>query len=275
MGTHDEINNAEPQNEFISGFKIKREASLPPKEVQQPNVTQSQKIRAGLSSGNVTSGLQNRMGTNPYQLTQQMNKNTRTEQPAGDSFEQKNGTGFVQKIRNKFLKNEESETGNARQKIMFALIPVLFIVMIFMFRQVLWKEPKKTKAASGKEKKITAVAKASGGDINWKIPDPIPVNMRDPIKVQKEETGVIEQQNSSGNDSGNMDVKSILYSEDKPSAVIGDKLVYLNQTVNGITVIEIQRDYIVFEKDGSRWQQRVAEDQPRQNKKTNVPENGK
>ena len=275
MGTHDETNKAEPQNEFISGFKIKGSAISGGSEGQKSYVTRSPKIGEGIPSQKSASGLQNRMGTNPYQLTPQMNKTRGMQQPGNDPFEKETGPGFIQKIKSRLFK-EDSSSGSIRQKAMVLLIPVLFIVMIFMFRQVLWKAPKKTKAANGKSKSVALVNKSSSDEIDWTIPEPLPTDMRDPIKFGTSSSKDTVKQTSAGNEStGMMDVKSILYSEDKPSVVIGNRLVYINQKVNGATVVEIHKDYIVFERDGKQWSQKVINDVINLNQTGKVSESNK
>ena len=132
-----------------------------------------------------------------------------------------------------------------------------------MFRQVLSKSPKQLEGAPGKEKIITAANKSSDNEIDWKIPDPLPLKVKDPLTVSNQNpVNDNSQEKTSGNESiEEMGVKSILFSDDKPSAVIGNRLVYLNQEINGITVREIHKDYIILEKDGKRWKQKIDEDE--------------
>jgi len=52
-------------------------------------------------------------------------------------------------------------------------------------------------------------------------------------------------------------LKGILYSEDKPSALIGEKIVTEGDIVNGVKVIKINKDTVEFEKDGVKWTQRT------------------
>jgi hypothetical protein len=56
-----------------------------------------------------------------------------------------------------------------------------------------------------------------------------------------------------------LSVRGILYSQDKPSAIIGNKIVHLNDKIDNATVVQIDRDFVVFEKDGKRWTKKVAE----------------
>jgi len=54
-------------------------------------------------------------------------------------------------------------------------------------------------------------------------------------------------------------VKGIFYTEDNPSAVIGDKIVHEGDVISGVKVLKIQTNRIEFEKNGSRWSQQVQE----------------
>ncbi len=52
-------------------------------------------------------------------------------------------------------------------------------------------------------------------------------------------------------------VNGILYSEDKPSAVIGSQIVREGDTLRYFNVVKIYRDKVEFEKDGKRWTQSI------------------
>lgn len=54
-------------------------------------------------------------------------------------------------------------------------------------------------------------------------------------------------------------VIGILYSSDKSSAIIDGKMVHEGDTINGVTVVKIFRDKVVFEKKGKGWDQKVQE----------------
>jgi hypothetical protein len=257
MGTHDETNKAEPQNEFLSGFKIKSTQ-------EQSFVNNNTKNNGDPGSQKVKNGLQNTSGTNSYQLIQQS---------GNDYIEKKTAGGFIRKYKSKLFQRESGK-GGARQKIMVVMIPILFLVMVFMFRQVLSKSPQKSKATPVKEKKVAALKKSSkDGNIEWKIPDPLPVKAGKPATANTQNPNIKGGQGmAAGNEEIDvLDVKSILLSDDKPSVVIGKKLVYLNQAINGITVCEIHKDYIVFEKDGIKWKQKINEDDFQKKQDVNIP----
>lgn len=52
-------------------------------------------------------------------------------------------------------------------------------------------------------------------------------------------------------------LNGILYSEDSPSAIVGNKIVKEGDTVNGAKVIKINKDTVEFEKDGRTWTQKL------------------
>lgn len=54
-------------------------------------------------------------------------------------------------------------------------------------------------------------------------------------------------------------VTGILYSADKPSAIVDRKIVHEGDTIHGVTVVKIFRDKVVFEKKGRGWDQKVQE----------------
>ncbi|MBN1391631.1 MAG: hypothetical protein JW947_02385 [Sedimentisphaerales bacterium] len=54
-------------------------------------------------------------------------------------------------------------------------------------------------------------------------------------------------------------VTGILYSADKPSALVNSKILHEGYTINGVKVVKIYRDKVVFEKGGKGWDQKVGE----------------
>jgi hypothetical protein len=54
-------------------------------------------------------------------------------------------------------------------------------------------------------------------------------------------------------------VSGIVYSELKPSAIIGGKIVRQQETIQGVKIVRIYRDRVEFEKNGKKWEQKVRE----------------
>ena len=147
-----------------------------------------------------------------------------------------------------------------RQKAMVVLVPILAIVMIFVFRQVLSTSPRKTKGATEDETLVAAGAK-SGQDIDWQIPDPLPATMRDPIKLtdQSLANGAEPNGAAAGPKTGDVDVRDIIFSKDKPSAFVNGRIVYVGDKIHDATVVRINRDGIELEKDGKKWVQNIRD----------------
>jgi hypothetical protein len=52
-------------------------------------------------------------------------------------------------------------------------------------------------------------------------------------------------------------VSGIIYSEDKPSAILGGRIVHEGDTQYGVKIIKIYKDKVEFEKNGKRWFQQL------------------
>lgn len=189
-------------------------------------------------------------------------KEAPVEQPQEEQIAETAGPSFVQTIKDKLLAAKPG-AGDAKQKAMVILIPILAIIMIFMFRQVLSKSPNKTKGAA---KDGTPVAAASDPhEIDWKIPDPLPAVMRDPLRFADQQTTQDSGQDGTANSTAaaqttaTINVRDIVYSKDKPSAVVGNHIVYVGDKVGGATILKITRDSVEFEKDGKTWVQTIRD----------------
>ena len=181
-------------------------------------------------------------------------------QPEGGPLLETASQGLWQQIKDKLF-TPKPGVSPTKQKAVVIMVPVLAIIMIFAFRQVLSKAPRQTEGA-GTDDALVIVANAdSGHEIDWKIPEPIAVIMRDPIKLPDESNTQNGEQNETTGEvtTGIIIVRDIVYSHDKPSAVIGSKIVYVGDKINDVTIIKIDRDSIEFEKDGDRWEQNVRD----------------
>jgi hypothetical protein len=134
---------------------------------------------------------------------------------------------------------------DTRQKTMVILVPVLFVVLIFVFIQVL--SMPSLPIAKAKSPGL-ANAIASSDKIDWQIPQPYPTNLRDPMQFGSATAQA---------ETGGLTVKGIVYSEDDPSAVIGNRIVHEGDEVLGVTIIKINEKSVEFERNKKRWTQKV------------------
>jgi preprotein translocase subunit SecG len=233
MDTHGQENKAGPQNDSSSVFR-------------GGAISQGEKQAVGL--------MNNGRNSNPYRLGQSSHaEHTKEPFETGPSMM---GGGLWQQIKGKLFR-EEPGVGNTRQKVMVILILILFIIMIFMFRQVLSKAPQETEGSTNDDSSVATMV-SSDGEIDWRIPEPISMQIRDPIKPGVR-TGVPNEWQTDSNNLDMLSVRGILYSQDKPSAVIGNRIVHLNDKIDNATIVQIDRDFVIFEKNGKRWMKKVAE----------------
>lgn len=170
------------------------------------------------------------------------------------------GQSLRQKVKDKLFAPKPG-VSPTRQKTMVILVPVLAIVMIFVLRQVLSTAPRKAEGARKNDAPAVAAATDSDNEIDWQLPEPLPAMMRDPIKLPDQSDTQYEEQNETTDktETGIKTIKDIVYSEDKPSAVIGNLIVYVGDKVNGAIVVKIDRDSVEFERNGKRWVQKIHE----------------
>jgi hypothetical protein len=182
-------------------------------------------------------------------------------QPEAGGFSQSAQAGLWQQIMDKLFAPKPG-VSPTRQKAMVIMVPILAIIMIFAFRQVLSKAPSQTEGAGTDDAPVVARAD-TGTEIDWKIPEPIRITEKDPVKLPDESDNQNQQQNKKtagpDNATGTIIIRDIVFSRDKPSAVIGSKIVYVGDVVNGATIVKIDRDGVEFEKNGDRWEQMVRE----------------
>jgi hypothetical protein len=168
------------------------------------------------------------------------------------------GPSLWQRINDKLFAPKPG-VSPTRQKAMVVLVPVLAIVMIFMFRQVLSGSPRQTQAATDDQMPVVAASKPSH-EIDWQIPDPLPAIERDPTKLSEQvavTSGAEPNQAVAASQSQIFDVRDIVYSKDKPSAVVNAHIVYVGHKVGNATVAQIFRDGVEFERDGKKWVEKI------------------
>ena len=151
-----------------------------------------------------------------------------------------------QQIRNKLF-TPKPGVSTARQKTMLVSVPVLFIVLLFVFIRV-FSVPSGKRAAIAGVGPSGAVA-ASGARISWQVPASYPTALRDPMQFGLAAT--------SHAGAGGLIVRGIVHSEDNPTAVISDQIVHEGDKVLGATIVKIDKDSVEFEMNGKSWTQKV------------------
>lgn len=209
--------------------------------------------------------LQNHQAPKPYQPPQPLQKAAPAQQPKTDTEKYASdrrtavkviSQTFWQQMKNRLFALKPG-VGATRQKAMVVLVPVLFAVLILVLIKV-FIAPARTIAEPGEVKPANTVA-TSVDEIDWEIPAPYLATYRDPMQPGSTITTYTDTERLETGKIGRLTVRSIVYSEDNPSVVIGGRIVHEGQTVLGATVIKINKDSVEFEADGKRWTQNVRE----------------
>ncbi len=162
---------------------------------------------------------------------------------------------FWQQIRNK-LSKPKSDVSTTKQKATVVMIPLLFIVLIFMlFRGGVFGTSAGHIEAPVEDTASGVATAGTNTKIDWEVPAPYPTTLRDPMRLVPVETPQTAQTET--RKTIKLIVKGILYSEDNPSAVIGNSIVHEGETIRGVSVIKISTDSVEFEMNGKKWTQKV------------------
>lgn len=146
---------------------------------------------------------------------------------------------------------------DSRQKTATIMMFVLLVVFLAVIYYVFISSPAAKPVVAAVPAKVEVVPVAVKEEaILWKTPDAYPLNMFDPMALSSSaETVIIPDSNIPVAIS--LAVKGIVFSEDKPSAIINGEVVYEGQTIDGATVTKINRKNVQFLADSKTWTQEV------------------
>jgi hypothetical protein len=172
------------------------------------------------------------------------------------------GPSLWQQIKDKLLVPKPGVSGS-RQKAMLVLVPLLFVVFIFVFFK--WLNPAISPSQPVRKPQPVKVPKpvvAADTKIEWEIPTVYPKNLRDPGRLASSEPIVTtpEPKPEPKPEPVKVEklmVKGILYGRNNPSAIIGTQIVHEGDKVSGMTIVKIDRNSVEFEKSGEKWKQGV------------------
>ena len=154
------------------------------------------------------------------------------------------------------------EKVGGRQKLMTALIPVLTFLMIVVLKHPLGARP--TVQAAGIPSRPPVHPAAANVEIAWQVPAPYELGGRDPMRsvAQPVVAESPETPAPSTESVVELTVTGILYSADRPAAIVDTQVVHEGQQISGATILKIDRDGVEFERSGRRWRQTVDQEAP-------------
>lgn len=146
--------------------------------------------------------------------------------------------------------------GNAGRKMLVVSTAVLAVIMVLVYRYGFHSTPQETKASTNVRPAGPEVADADN-EINWQVPERLPVLMMDSKEKPDQKDTRNAEPDQSNQQTGPMDLRSILFSSPNPSAVIGTRIVHVGDKIDDVTVVGIARGHVEFEKAGKVWRQNV------------------
>ncbi len=156
-------------------------------------------------------------------------------------------------------KGHHNRTGRAdemRQKVMLLLVPVLAIVLWLLVRNSIPTTSAMT--ADAEDTPATQYDEMKATSIDWQIPPLYRIGDRDPMQLAPmskadEKSVAADVPSPTG-----LVLRGILYTAEKPVAMIGSTLVLEGQQIGPVKVLQIARDSVEFEMNGRRWRQTVV-----------------
>jgi len=143
-------------------------------------------------------------------------------------------------------KKSKKEAREMKMLILAGILSVIFAAVLFFVLSTPASSPKKKAPAAAEASPAASVS----SQISWSRPEPWPEEVRDPMAPQA------AGQTADGAPLECI-VRGIVFSQTRPSAIIGDQIVVVGDTYNGIKIAGITKDAVEFEKEGRRWTQTV------------------
>ena len=152
----------------------------------------------------------------------------------------------LEQIQNKLIA-PKAGVDPKKQKIMAVAVPVLFIVLIFVFIR-LFSSPSQKITGAPVPVRTAAVP---DNKVVWQVPEPYPADIRDPMQF-----GLVSYDGGQAASTG-LIVKGIVYSKINPCAVVGNRMVHEGDKILGAVVVRINEKSVEFEANGKKWTQKV------------------
>ena len=154
-------------------------------------------------------------------------------------------TKLIERLKTKLLEPKPG-VSRKRQATMAMLVPTLVVVLFVVLIKNYHPSPDAAVASNVIVSK-TVTHSDNTNTIDWQFPRLSPENMRHPMQIGR----------SSVASAGLMVVKGIVYSEQAPSAIIGNQIVTVGDEIFGATVLKIDRNSVTFKKGSKKWTQQV------------------
>jgi len=178
----------------------------------------------------------------PLQKSKAMSKSTK-------------GPSFVIQVKKAVFGSQSSlDPRQKKTAMLVGILSLIFGVVLFVsLGGVGGTQVAAADTTSGDQTIQTQTAKKTAQE--WKSPNPLPQDLRN--ATSPEMTHSDAQQEGSTAENRELIVKGILFSKNKPSAIINDQILAEGQSFSGIKLLKITKDAVEFEANEKRWTQSV------------------
>ncbi len=148
-----------------------------------------------------------------------------------------------------------------KMRTMVGILAVVFaVVIIWAVKPNIFQSTPDEATPSDDGAVLTTQAAIPRG-IQWTLPEPYPSDLRDPmVRIVEEPIELPDPEPVADpepeivvDEPPELPVKGIVYSEDRPSVIIGTGVYFVGDVVEGVTIVAIGRDEVEFKKDEKRW----------------------
>jgi hypothetical protein len=164
-------------------------------------------------------------------------------------------SGFSKQIKKAvFGAHSSLDPRQKKAGVLVGILSVVFGVVLFVsLGGVGQTQAVAADATGGGQATQTQTAKKTAEE--WKRPEPLPQDLRNATAPVVIHSGT--EQAGQTAETGALTVKGIVFSKNKPSAIINNQILSEGQTFDGVTIIKITKETVEFEANEKRWTQMV------------------
>ncbi|MBN2269018.1 MAG: hypothetical protein JXN61_00290 [Sedimentisphaerales bacterium] len=157
----------------------------------------------------------------------------------------------------------KTSTTRIKERAKIAVVLLLTAVLVWQLVKMAYSSSSgDVRVESGPELQAQAAAGQLPSTV-WPIPQVYPQDIRDPMEWGTQDTAANAGAGSVTSITSTPDISrpvvyGILYSEDKPRAIIGTEIVGEGDLIEGATIVKIGRKTVEFDMNGQKWVQEVG-----------------
>jgi hypothetical protein len=156
----------------------------------------------------------------------------------------------IPRRRKEKLSTKKAGASSSRQKTSIIMFIIFSAALVFVLARPYLPSREKPGPSRKPEKTDPVNLTIAAIVIDWPVPSVYSTNFRDPMVIG--EAPPTEPKTLT-----DLVVRGISWSEDRKFATIGTQTVQEGDTILGATIVEINPNNVVFERDGERWTQEV------------------